>query len=69
MLFGGGFDLWAVETYRKYRAVTERKEDPRRSAHSIYFGVLGEHGWPGLFIFILIGIMTWRQCSKIIKRI
>jgi len=65
--FGGGFDLWAVETYRKYRAVTERKEDPRRSAHSIYFGVLGEHGWPGLFIFILIGIMTWRQCSKIIK--
>ena len=66
-IFGGGFNLWAVETYRKYRAEAERKEDPKRSAHSIYFGVLGEHGWPGLFIFILIGIMTWRQCSKIIK--
>lgn len=27
-----------------------------RSFHSIYFEVLGEHGWPGLAIFLTIGV-------------
>ncbi len=67
-LTGGGFDLWAVETYRKYQAATERKENNTRSAHSIYFGVLGEHGWPGLVCFVIILFLTWQQCSRVIKR-
>lgn len=67
-LFGGGFDLWAVETYRIYRAETERKDEPKRSAHSIYFGILGEHGWPGLCLYMIVGILAWRQCSNVIKK-
>lgn len=27
-----------------------------RSFHSIYFEVLGEHGWPGLILFLAIGV-------------
>ncbi|SOD97754.1 putative O-glycosylation ligase, exosortase A system-associated [Caenispirillum bisanense] len=27
-----------------------------RSFHSIYFEVLGEHGWPGLILFLTIGV-------------
>lgn len=34
-------------------------------AHSIYFQALGEHGFPGLLLYLLIGIFTWRKAGKI----
>lgn len=36
-------------------------------AHSIYFQVLGNHGFPGLFVFLAIWIATWRSASWILK--
>jgi len=39
-----------------------------RDVHSIYFEVLAEHGFVGLFIFILLAVFAWRSCSQIIKR-
>ncbi len=36
-----------------------------RDAHSIYFEVLGEHGYPGLALFLLLGWLTWRKCAAI----
>lgn len=39
-----------------------------RAAHSIYFQVLGNHGFVGLFIFLGIGISTWRSASWIKKQ-
>lgn len=36
-------------------------------AHSIYFQALGEHGFPGLFLYLTLGIVTWRKASHIIK--
>jgi probable O-glycosylation ligase (exosortase A-associated) len=42
------------------------------AAHSIYFQVLGNHGFVGLFMFLTIWVMTWRaagwlrtHCTKI----
>ncbi|EQD61099.1 O-antigen polymerase [mine drainage metagenome] len=37
------------------------------AAHSIYFQVLGEHGFVGLFLFLAIGFFTWRSGSWIIR--
>lgn len=32
-------------------------------AHSIYFQVLGHHGWVGLFIYMAMWASTWRACA------
>lgn len=40
--------------------------DSFHDAHSIYFEVLGEHGFVGLTLFLLIGITTWRRASRTI---
>ena len=57
--FGGGFIIYLPEVFLRY------SPDPARvhAAHSIYFQVLGEHGFVGLFIFLLIGVTTW-WCSR-----
>jgi len=39
-----------------------------RAAHSIYFQVLGNHGFIGLFIFLGIWISTWRSGTWIMKQ-
>lgn len=36
-----------------------------RSFHSIYFEVLGEHGWPGLMLFLAIGITALISAQRI----
>lgn len=33
-------------------------------AHSIYFQMLGEHGFPGLILFLSLWAATWRKASK-----
>ena len=35
----------------------------RKSAHSIYFQVLGEHGYVGLAIFLLLWLLVWGDAS------
>jgi putative inorganic carbon (HCO3(-)) transporter len=37
-------------------------------AHSIYFQALGEHGFPGLLLYLLIGFLTWHRAGKIAKQ-
>ena len=37
-------------------------------AHSIYFEVLGEHGFPGLLLYLLLGFCTWRKAGKLAKQ-
>lgn len=37
-------------------------------AHSIYLQALGEHGFPGLALYLLLGLVTWRKAAAIIKR-
>ncbi len=37
-------------------------------AHSIYFQALGEHGFPGLILFLLLGFFAWRKATKIARQ-
>jgi putative inorganic carbon (HCO3(-)) transporter len=37
-------------------------------AHSIYFQALGEHGFPGLLLYLLLGFLTWRKAGSIAKQ-
>jgi putative inorganic carbon (HCO3(-)) transporter len=39
-----------------------------RAAHSIYFQVLGDHGFAGLFIYLALLGAVWRQCMAVKKR-
>ena len=36
-------------------------------AHSIYFQALGEHGFPGLFLYLSLGFLTWRTAARLAK--
>ena len=59
---GGGFEWHTWQSFQIYAP------DPTdvHSAHSIYFQVLGEHGFIGLFLFLVLGIIAWRDTRKII---
>jgi probable O-glycosylation ligase (exosortase A-associated) len=37
-------------------------------AHSIYFQVLGEHGFVGLALFLAMGLLTWINAGRLAKR-
>ena len=64
-LVGGGFRVsYSDEIYKKYVPEAEKS----RNFHSVYFEVLGELGFPGLFIFLGLLISTWRCGSAIIKK-
>ncbi len=60
---GGGFHIYTFEIFARYAP------DPLdlHAAHSIYFMALGEHGYLGLFLFVLLGVLAFFQASKIRK--
>ena len=57
---GGGF-----EVFRGNQAATPAGY---RSAHSIYFEMLGEHGWVGLGLFLALGFGAYRTARSVIRR-
>ena len=61
---GGGFNSWSKENYNKYRPGALGAF----VAHSIYFNVLADHGWIGLFMFLSILFLTWRTLTKSVSR-
>ena len=58
-LFGGGFAIYDPATFARYAP------DPQdiHAAHSIYFQVLGEHGFIGLALFLLVFYLVWRSAG------
>jgi putative inorganic carbon (HCO3(-)) transporter len=58
-LFGGGFEIYLPEVFAKYAP----NPTDIHAAHSIYFQVLGEHGWVGLVIWLAIWWYTWRTAA------
>ena len=57
---GGGFEIYDVVMFGHYAP------NPLdvHAAHSIYFQVLGEHGFLGLLLFMSIGAFTWRAAGQ-----
>lgn len=70
-IFGGGFDVfYHFPTREKYIDYNfEREFKVGRAAHSIYFEVLGEHGYVGLLIFLSLGFATFFNAGRIRREI
>ena len=62
-LVGGGFELYSVRVFAKYAP------DPTdvHAAHSVYFQILGEHGYAGLLIYLSIMISVWLRANRVIN--
>lgn len=60
---GGGFEIYDAQVFALYAP------DPLdvHAAHSVYFQVLGEHGWVGLILYLSLGVLTWRSGSWIVR--
>jgi probable O-glycosylation ligase (exosortase A-associated) len=61
---GGGFEMWIPPVFRQYAP------DPFnvRDVHSIYFETMGEHGFIGFGLFVLLGAFAWIRARQIINR-
>jgi len=60
---GGGFQMYTPAVYKQYAERPEWVFD----SHSIYFQMLGEHGYIGLALLIIMLALAWKKCSRIIK--
>ncbi|MCG2577752.1 putative O-glycosylation ligase, exosortase A system-associated [Dechloromonas sp. XY25] len=67
-LVGAGFNTDIPIIFATYAPFDMEKFDFQGTvyvAHSIYFQALGEHGFPGLILYVLIGILAWRKAGKL----
>jgi probable O-glycosylation ligase (exosortase A-associated) len=62
-ILGGGFHAFSPRMFFIYAP----EPTNHHAAHSIYFQVLGEHGFIGLAIFLIMMVCAWRSGSRIIK--
>jgi putative inorganic carbon (HCO3(-)) transporter len=58
--FGGGYSIYDADMFARYAP------NPLdvHAAHSIYFQILGEHGFIGLFFFLGVGASTWLLAGR-----
>lgn len=59
--FGGGFDIYTPQVFSQYAPVP----DDLHAAHSIYFQILGEHGFVGLALFVILWLLVWRMAGQL----
>ncbi|MGH9805781.1 MAG: putative O-glycosylation ligase, exosortase A system-associated [Terriglobia bacterium] len=57
--FGGGFAIYETDVFARYAP----NPNDIHAAHSIYFQVLGEHGFVGLALFLLLWALVWRSAG------
>jgi len=62
-LVGGGFEIYTPSVFARYAP----NPDDLHAAHSIYFQMLGEHGYVGLMLFLLLWFLVWCDAGWIIK--
>ncbi|MBW2663885.1 MAG: putative O-glycosylation ligase, exosortase A system-associated, partial [Deltaproteobacteria bacterium] len=60
---GGGFECFRGWLFDRYAP----NPDDVHDAHNIFFEVLGEHGFAGLFLYLLLLLFAWRTGSWIVK--
>ena len=61
---GGGFEIYTASVFALYAPIP----DDIKVAHSIYFSVLGEHGYVGLILFLSLGWLAFRTTKRIRKQ-
>lgn len=61
---GGGYELWHPQVFRQYAP------DPFnvRDVHSIYFEIMGEQGFIGFGLFMLLGVLAWLRARQVIRQ-
>lgn len=62
-MVGGGFEIYEPQIFNRYAP----NPTDVHAAHSIYFQALGEHGFIGLGLFLLLGFQVWRMGTWIIR--
>ncbi|MBL8286382.1 MAG: putative O-glycosylation ligase, exosortase A system-associated [Rubrivivax sp.] len=65
---GGGFRSDFAAIFQKYAPTGPEYEVFQGMywvAHSIYFQVLGEHGFVAFGLFVAIGLLTWRRAGQL----
>jgi len=60
---GGGFDIYVPEVFARYAP----NPNDVHAAHSIYFQVLGEHGFVGLALYLTLGWFVWRKAGALAR--
>jgi len=79
---GGGFDAYRGNKIKVTTAkadttqqgnvssvVVNETEDAARAYHSAYFEMLGEQGWPGLFMWLVLQISGVIQLETVVRRL
>jgi probable O-glycosylation ligase (exosortase A-associated) len=61
---GGGFEMFQPPTFREYAPEPFRVHD----VHSIYFEVMGEQGFVGFGMFILLAVFAWLRANQVIRQ-
>ncbi len=69
---GAGFCAEAIEVYIKYAPRDDRwaafsSLHTTWVAHSIYFQMLGEHGFVGFGLFVTLWLLVWRRATTVAK--
>ena len=70
---GGGFGSFSEANYKRYapevtREILEVGDGRFQEAHSIYFKVLGDHGFVGLVLFLALAFLAYRTASSVIRQ-
>ena len=60
---GGGYEMFRAPTFRQYAPEPFRVHE----VHSIYFEVMGEHGFIGFGMFILLAVFAWLRANQVIR--
>lgn len=62
-LTGGGFDSFTPQMFQRYAP----EPDNVHAAHSIFFQILGDSGFVGLGLYLLLGYLTFRNCAWVLR--
>ena len=63
-VMGGGFDAFTPSLYARYAPNPRDVHGP----HSIYFGLMAEHGFTGLILYMSLVILCFARLHNIIKK-
>ncbi len=62
-VMGGGFETFSPELFQRYAPTATDVHGP----HSVSFGVLAEHGFPGLLLYLLLVLSCLGTTQRLVK--